>query len=80
MEGLKPRESGLVSALRKYPNELRERALRLVTEAMAEDPNLSLNGAVLRIGPRVGVVPGTLRGWAKQARVDAGVTPRRRRG
>ena len=67
-------------APRKYPNELRERALRQVTEAMAEDPNLSLNGAVLRIGPRVGVVPDTLRGWAKQARVDAGVTPRRRRG
>ena len=64
-----------MSAPRKYPNELRERALRLVTEAMAEDPNLSLNGAVLRIGPRVGVVPDTLRGWAKQARVDAGVTP-----
>ncbi len=49
-------------APRKYPNELRERALRLVSEAMAEDPNLSLNGAVLRIGPRVGVVPDTLRG------------------
>jgi transposase-like protein len=64
-----------VPAPRKYPNELRERALRLVAEAMAEDPNLSLNGAVLRIGPRVGVVPDTLRGWAKQARVDAGVTP-----
>ena len=61
-------------APRKDPNELRERALRLVAEAMAEDPNLSLNGAVLRIGPRVGVAPDTLRGWAKQARVDAGVT------
>jgi transposase len=62
-----------VPAPRKYPNELRERALRLVTEAMAEDPELSLNAAVLRIGPRVGVVPDTLRGWAKQVRVDAGV-------
>ena len=59
---------------RKYPNELRERALRLVSEAMAEEPDLSLNAAVLRIGPRVGIVPDTLRGWAKQARVDAGVT------
>ena len=63
-------------APRKYPNELRERALRLVTEAMSEDPNLSLNGAVLRIGPRVGVVPDTLRGWAKagpgRCRHDAG--------
>ena len=45
-----------MSAPRKYPNELRERALRLVSEAMAEEPELSLNKAVLRIGPRVGVV------------------------
>ena len=36
-------------APRKYPNELRERAVRLVTEAMAEDAALSLNAAVLRI-------------------------------
>jgi hypothetical protein len=41
-------------APRKYPNELRERSVRLVVEAMAEDPSLSLKGAVLRIGPRVG--------------------------
>ncbi len=61
-------------APRKYPNELRERALRLVTEAMAEDPQLSMNAAVVRIGPRVGVVSDTLRGWVKQARVDAGVS------
>jgi transposase-like protein len=53
---------------------LRQRALRLVSEAMAEGPDLSLNAAVLRIGPRVGIVPDTLRGWVKQARVDAGVT------
>jgi transposase len=63
-----------VPAPRKYPNELRERALRLVTEAMAEDPHLSMNAAVVRIGPRVGVVSDTLRGWVKQAPVDAGVS------
>ena len=62
-------------APRKYPNELRERSVRLVVEAMAEEPSLSLNAAVLRIGPRVGVVPDTLRGWAKQHRVDAGLSP-----
>ena len=59
-------------APRKYPDELRERSLRLVAEAMAEDASLSLNAAVKRIGPRVGIVPDTLRGWAKQMRVDAG--------
>ena len=62
-------------APRKYPNELRERAQRLVAEAMTEDPSLSLNAAVKRIGPRVGVVPDTLRGWCKQARIDAGAAP-----
>jgi Transposase. len=59
-------------APRKYPIELRERAQRMVAEAMVEDPSLSLNAAVKRIGPRVGVVPDTLRGWIKQADVDAG--------
>lgn len=62
-------------APRKYPSELRERAQRMVAEAMVEDPGLSLNAAVKRIGPRVGVVPDTLRGWVKQAGVDAGRRP-----
>ena len=59
-------------APRKYPNELRERAQRLVAEAREQEPGLSLNAAVHRIGPRVGVQPDTLRGWCKQADVDAG--------
>jgi transposase len=64
-----------VPAPRKYPNELRDRAQRLVAEARAEDLSLSLNQAVVRIGPRVGVNPDTLRGWCKQAAVDAGERP-----
>ena len=62
-------------APRKYPNELRERAVRLVREARAEEAGLSLNQACKRIGPRVGVSPDTLRGWCKQALVDAGEMP-----
>ena len=62
-------------AARKYPPELRERAQRLVAEAMVEDPSLSLNAAVQRIGQRVGVVPDTLRGWIKQGNIDAGRRP-----
>ena len=64
-----------MSAPRKYPDELRERSVRLVMEAMAEDPSLSLNAAVQRVGGRVGVVPDTLRGWAKQHRIDSGQAP-----
>lgn len=42
-------------APRKYPSELRERAMRLVAEARKEDPGLSSNAVVVRIGQRVGV-------------------------
>lgn len=49
--------------------------MRLVSEAMAEDPSLTLNQAVHRIGERVGVVPDTLRGWVKQHRIDSGQAP-----
>src|SRR5215218_4663840 len=59
-------------APRKYPSELRERAIRLVREAVAAEPGLSVNAAVRRIGPRVGVNPDTLRGWSKRAAIDAG--------
>jgi transposase len=46
--GLSPREGGSVPAPRKYPDELRERALRLVQETANEDPSLSLNAAARR--------------------------------
>jgi transposase-like protein len=62
-------------APRKYPEELRERAMRLVREAREQEPELSLNAAVQRIGPRVGVVPDTLRNWCKQRDIDAGRAP-----
>ena len=62
-------------APRKYPQELRERAMRLVQEAREQDPELSVNAAVQRIGTRVGVNPDTLRGWVKQADIDAGKRP-----
>ena len=59
-------------AQRKYPQEVRDRSIRLVVEAMAEDPQLSMNAAVKRIAERVGIVADTLRGWVKQAGIDAG--------
>jgi len=62
-------------APRKYPQELRERAVRLVQEAQKEDPALSMNQAVIRIGQRTGVNADTLRGWCKRAAIDAGQRP-----
>ena len=40
-----------------------------------QDAKLSLNAAVQRIAPRVGIVPDTLRGWCKQAEIDTGRRP-----
>jgi transposase-like protein len=62
-------------APRKYPSELRERAMRLVAEAREQDRDLSMNQAVIRIGQRTGVNADTLRGWVKQAAIDSGQRP-----
>ena len=59
-------------APRKYPPELRERAQRMVAEAMTEDPSLTVNAAARRIAALTGIVPDTRRGWVTQTQVDAG--------
>ena len=62
-------------APRKYPQELRERAVRLEQAARQEDPELSVTAAVTRVGSKIGVNPDTLRGWVKQVDIDAGKRP-----
>jgi transposase len=64
-------------APRKYPDELRDRAVRLVLDAK-KDP-ASRSGACRRIGEQLGINPETLRGWVSQAEVDAGVLDPARR-
>lgn len=64
-----------MGAPRKYPDELRERAVRLVGEARVEEPELSLNAAVTRIGQEPGIKADTLRAWCRQAAVDAVAGP-----
>ncbi len=54
---------------RKYPAELRERAVRLVLDAKAE-PGASGKGACQRIGNQLGISPETLRGWVAQAKIE----------
>ena len=66
---------GVMPALRKYLDELRERAVRLVFEARDQDESLSLNAAVHRVGQRVGVNPDTLRGWCRRVEIDTGRRP-----
>lgn len=46
---------------RKYPDELRERALRLVRDEKTAAGSTS--AACRRVGERLGINPDTLRGW-----------------
>ncbi len=48
-------------ALKKYPSELKERAVRLVLDAREEAGGR--RGACARIGQQLGINADTLRGW-----------------
>ena len=62
-------------APRKFSDEMRVRAKRMVREARVQEPGLSVNAACKRIGPQLGILPDTLRGWCKQADIDDGLAP-----
>ena len=62
-----------MAAPRKYPDELRDRAVRLVMDV--KDEAGSLTAACQRVGEQLGINRDTLRGWAKQAAIDAGTRP-----
>ena len=62
MEALSPRKGRSHASTEEVPAGVAERAQRLVAEAREQEPGLSMNAAVLRIGPRVGVNTDTLRG------------------
>ena len=47
----------------RYPGEMKERALRLVDEAMAADPELGRLEAFRRIAERLGIRATTLQTW-----------------
>ena len=64
-----------MGAPRKYPDEVRDRAVRLVADLVADEEGLSGNAACRRIGDQLGINHDTLRNWVKQARVDAGEAP-----
>ncbi len=58
---------------RRYPVELRERAVRMVCEATAEGGESF--GVVTRVARQLEIGPESLRNWVKQAEVDSGQRP-----
>jgi len=58
---------------RRYPPEMRERAVRMVREAIAESGERV--GAVTRVARQLGIGPESLRNWVKQAEIDSGKRP-----
>ena len=62
-----------MAAPRKYPEELRERAIRMAVDAR-RDPT-TRPGALARVAGQLGINPETLRNWVTQAEVDGGHRP-----
>jgi transposase len=67
-----------MSVQRRYPPELRERAVRLVRETREEDGG-SVRAVTEAVGRRLGIKPETLRGWVQHsdAPVGRGTGPER---
>jgi len=60
-------------AQKRYPAELKERAVRLVQELTKADP--SDHGVISRVARQLGVGVESLRLWVKQAQIDGGSQP-----
>ena len=58
---------------RRYPPEMKQRAVRLVLERSAETGEH--HAAVVRIAGQLGIGVESLRRWVNQARVDEGTKP-----
>ncbi|MGC5016873.1 IS3 family transposase [Streptosporangium sp. DT93] len=60
-------------AQRRYPSELKERAVRMVQEATAQSGESF--GVITRVARQLGIGSESLRNWVKQAEIDGGQRP-----
>jgi transposase len=58
---------------RRYPPEMKERAVRMVEQTIAESGERW--GVVSRIARQLGIGEQTLRNWVEQAEIDTGKRP-----
>jgi transposase len=62
-----------MAAQRKYPDELRERAVRMLAEVREREGKGK--GELARVARQLDVHPEALRSWAQQAEIDGGQRP-----
>ncbi len=68
-----PDNKGSSPFQRRYPPKLRERAVRMVAETIAEQGER--HGAVTRVARQLGIGTESLRTWLRQAEIDTGQRP-----
>ena len=65
-----------MAAPRKYPDEVRDRAIRLVRDLVdSGEDGITVTGACRRVGEQLGINTDTLRNWVKPALVEDGEEP-----